>query len=91
VESRPDVTASTRRDATPAVAGPVGPVEFVQELPDLIEPCEYAAHPDGALVRLRIRATADGVELLGDALRPAALELLLASLGGGPMEQMLCG
>lgn len=64
---------------------------FVESLPDLIEPDEYAAHPRGGLVRLRIVVTADGVEVLGDAMRPAGVEELLAALGGGPVEQMLCG
>jgi hypothetical protein len=69
---------------------PLPPV-FVPELPDLIEPSEYTDHPDGDLIRLRIRVTPDGVEVLGDALRPASLEKMLAALGGGLVEQMLCG
>ncbi|MEV4515511.1 radical SAM-modified peptide, FtsH ternary system-associated [Dactylosporangium sp. NPDC049525] len=64
---------------------------FVESLPDLIEPAEYAEHPEGRLVRLRIEVSADGVRILGDAFRPAALEALLHELGGGPVEQMLCG
>ncbi|MEY9927463.1 hypothetical protein ABH926_002097 [Catenulispora sp. GP43] len=64
---------------------------FVESLPDLIEPGEYAAHPGGGLVRLRIVVSADGVEVLGDAMRPVSIEELLAALGGGPVEQMLCG
>ncbi len=75
----------------PADSGSPLPPIFVSELPDLIEPSEYAGHPDGDLVRLRIRVTPDGVEVLGDALRPASLERMLAVLGGGPVEQMLCG
>jgi hypothetical protein len=35
--------------------------------------------------------TDDGVAVLGDAFRPATLEALLTALGGGPVEQMLCG
>lgn len=64
---------------------------FVDALPDLIDPAEYAAHPSGGLVRLRVVVTADGVEVLGDAMRPAGVEELLAALGGGTVEQMLCG
>ncbi|MBY8847834.1 radical SAM-modified peptide, FtsH ternary system-associated [Saccharothrix longispora] len=64
---------------------------FVESLPDLIDPTDYAGHPDGGLVRLRVSATADGVRVSGDALRPAVLEGLLAELGGGPVQQMLCG
>jgi FtsH ternary system-associated peptide len=64
---------------------------FVPSLPDLIDASEYAAHPDGGLIRLRISVTESGVELLGDGLRPDAIEAVLAALGGGTMEQMLCG
>jgi len=64
---------------------------FVASLPDLIDASEYASNPEGSLVRLRITVTESGVELLGDALRPEAVEAVLAALGGGTMEQMLCG
>jgi hypothetical protein len=64
---------------------------FVEDLPDLIQPEEYADHPEGRLVRLRVTVTDDGVTVLGDGFRPAAVEALLAALGGGPIEQMLCG
>jgi hypothetical protein len=42
-------------------------------------------------VRIRISVTDTGVEILGDGLRPELVEQVLAALGGGPMEQMLCG
>jgi hypothetical protein len=64
---------------------------FVPHLPDLIRPEDYAGDPAGRRVRLRVRATADGVEVLGDAVRPAALERLLEELGAAVIEQMLCG
>jgi hypothetical protein len=64
---------------------------FVAHLPDLIEPADYPTDRDGREVRLRIRVSADGVEVLGDAMRPAALEALLAALGPDAIEQMLCG
>jgi hypothetical protein len=64
---------------------------FVAELPDLIGPEEYAAHPDGGLVRFSISVGPDGVEVLGDALRPDVLEGILASLDPEVIEQMLCG
>jgi len=64
---------------------------FVEDLPDLIQPEDYAEHPDGRLVRLRITVTKDGVEILGDAFRPEALEAILARLGPDEIEQMLCG
>jgi hypothetical protein len=64
---------------------------FVGNLPDLIQPEEYADHPDGRLIRLRISVTEDGVEILGDAFRPEVLEEILRGLGPGEIEQMLCG
>jgi hypothetical protein len=64
---------------------------FVQHLPDLILPEDYAADLRGRRLRLRIRATAEGVELLGDAMRPDLLEQLLEELGAEVIEQMLCG
>jgi hypothetical protein len=64
---------------------------FVERLPDLIHPEDYAADPDGRRVRLRIQATADGVAVLGDAMRSEVLEHLLHDLGADVIEQMLCG
>ncbi len=64
---------------------------FVEHLPDLIHPEDYPSDPDGRRVRLRIRTSAEGVEILGDAMRPAVLEALLEELDAGEIEQMLCG
>jgi hypothetical protein len=64
---------------------------FVHHLPDLIRPEDYVGDPDGQRVRLRIRVTDEGVEVLGDAMRPIALERLLEELGAEVIEQMLCG
>ncbi|MBA2324880.1 MAG: hypothetical protein H0V92_13010 [Pseudonocardiales bacterium] len=66
-------------------------VRFVADLPDLIDATEYADHPGGNLVRLRIQVTDAGVVLLGDAMRPITLEALLAAVDDGTIEQMLCG
>jgi hypothetical protein len=64
---------------------------YVPDLPDLIDASEYDEHPDGRLVRLRVTAGPDGVTVLGDAFRPEVLERLLAELGDGDIDQMLCG
>lgn len=64
---------------------------FTESLPDLIDPGEYDKYPDGTLVRVRISVSANGIEILGDGLRPELVEEVLRALGGGPMEQMLCG
>jgi len=65
--------------------------DFVEHLPDLITPEEYEADPQGRRVKLRIRVTADGIEVLGDAPRPKELEELLLALDPETLEQMLCG
>jgi FtsH ternary system-associated peptide len=72
-----------------AAAGPA--YVLVPHLDDLISADEYADHEQGRLVRLRITTGAGGVEILGDAFRPEALEALLAALGADVVEQMLCG
>jgi hypothetical protein len=64
---------------------------IVPTLPDLIDASEYASHPDGSLVRLRITVTDSGVEILSDGMRPELIERLLAIIDHGTMEQMLCG
>ena len=65
--------------------------EFVQHLPDLIHPNEYASDPDGRKLRVRIAVTAEGLEIIGDAVRPECLEALLEALEAQIVEQMLCG
>jgi hypothetical protein len=64
---------------------------FVPDLPDLIDPSEYDRHPEGHLVRVRITWDEQGVEVLGDAFRPDALEDLLERMEPDVVEQMLCG
>jgi len=54
---------------------------FVEHLPDLIQPEEYAADPAGKRVRVRIRVTAEGVEAIGDAVRPEEPERVIADRG----------
>ncbi|GAA0252299.1 hypothetical protein GCM10010492_61000 [Saccharothrix mutabilis subsp. mutabilis] len=65
--------------------------EFVDSLPDLVQPEEYANHPTGGLVRLRISVENGEITILGDALRPELIEKLLESLAPETIEQMLCG
>jgi FtsH ternary system-associated peptide len=65
--------------------------QFVEHLPDLIGPEEYAEQPTGGLVRIRISIEQNGVEVLGDAIRPEVIEQILETLGPEVIEQMLCG
>jgi hypothetical protein len=64
---------------------------FGEHIPDLSHPEDFAADPHGRRVRLRIRHTDHGVEIIGDAIRPQELEQLLERLGVETIEQMLCG
>ncbi len=63
----------------------------VQQLPNLIHPEDYSSDPGGRRLRFRIRASAEGVEILGDSARPVALDKLLEDLGAEEIEQILCG
>lgn len=65
--------------------------QFVEYLPDLIQPEEYSSDPEGRRVRIRVQANSDGVEILGDAMKPAAVEPVLEELGAQAIDQMLCG
>lgn len=65
--------------------------QFVEHLPDLIQPEEYGSDPEGRRVRIRVQASSDGVEILGDAMKPAAVEPVLEELGAQTIDQMLCG
>lgn len=64
---------------------------FVEHLPDLIHPQDYVSDAEGRRLRLQIRPTSEGVEILGDAMRPKELERLLESLDPAAIESMLCG
>ncbi|MDG6101428.1 hypothetical protein Daura_39810 [Dactylosporangium aurantiacum] len=65
--------------------------KFVENLPDLIQPEEYAEHPQGRLVRFQVSVTEEGVEVLGDAFRPEVIEAILRGFDPPEIEQMLCG
>ncbi|MEU9478261.1 radical SAM-modified peptide, FtsH ternary system-associated [Streptomyces sp. NPDC048191] len=72
--------------------GPSAPVyRVVDSLPDLIDADEYARHPEGRLIRIRLTWSSAGLDILGDAFRPDLLERLLEGLGPDEIEQMMCG
>jgi len=79
------------RDSGGRAMGQMTVYRFVEHLPDLIEPEEYAEQPAGGLVRFSITVGEDGVVVLGDAIRPEVLERILETLGPEEIEQMLCG
>ncbi len=53
---------------------------YVEQLPDLITPADYKDDPLGKRVRLRIRVSDNGLEILGDAQRPLVLDEILKQL-----------
>jgi FtsH ternary system-associated peptide len=70
------------------------PVQLSHSRPlvtDLIHPEDYASDPEGRRVRFRIRATTDGVSVLGDAMSPTDLEKIPEAMGACVIEQTLCG
>ena len=64
---------------------------FVAQLPNLIEPSDYEADPQGKRVRFRIRTTENGLEIFGDAQRPMLLEEILEEFSPKVIESTLCG
>lgn len=65
--------------------------KFVEHLPDLITEDDYRDPADQKKIRLQIKATAHGVEILGDSMYAHKLEDLLAEMGAEEIEKMLCG
>lgn len=66
-------------------------IRFVADLPDLLHANDYETDPEGRRVRVRLRVTAHGVEILGDAVRAGEIEALLQKLEPEQIERMLCG
>ncbi len=63
----------------------------VPHIPDLIKPEDYSDDPKGSLIRIRIKKTGDGVEIMGDAPRSDELDKLLKELAPDTIEKVLCG
>ncbi len=66
-------------------------IRFTDHLPDLITPDDYETAHYHKTVRLRLRVTDEGVEILGDSPYAGLLEDLLAELDPEAIEMMLCG
>lgn len=64
---------------------------YVERLPDLITPEDYKNDPLGKRVRVRIRASENGLEILGDAQRPMVLDEILEQLSPDSIEKVPCG
>lgn len=64
---------------------------YVPHLPDLMTPADYVEAPEVRKIRLEIRMTDAGIEILGDSPYPVSLDELLEKLGPETVEKMLCG
>jgi hypothetical protein len=65
---------------------------FVDHLPDLITEEDYLSDSPGQKkVRVQIRITDEGVDVLGDSMYAHLVEELLAQLDTATIERMLCG
>ncbi len=66
------------------------PVHYVDRLPDLMRPGDYG-QSHRRKIRVEIRMTDKGVEILGDSMYPVLLEELFTRAGARKMKGMLCG
>jgi hypothetical protein len=64
---------------------------YVPYLPDLMTWEDYARSHCQKTIRIRLRVTDQGLEVLGDSPYPQDLEKILAALEPQVIEQMLCG
>jgi hypothetical protein len=65
-------------------------IKHVPFLPDLMTP-EDKDNRDGKKIRIRIKATDNGVDILGDSMYVKELEALLKKLEAPEIEMVLCG
>ncbi len=66
-------------------------VRYVDQLPALITAEDYATASEVKKVRVQIRVTEEGLEILSDSPYPLLLDELLAQAGLTEAELMLCG
>lgn len=64
---------------------------FIDRIDDLMRPEDYREASGRKKIRIRIKNTADGLELVGDSLYPGELEKLLADTATQPLKKVLCG
>jgi hypothetical protein len=74
-----------------AAGEPVTQTRCVAHLPDLRNADDHEGDPAGRRVRVRLRVTPQGLQIIGDAVRAAEIEALLQQLEPAMIERMLCG
>jgi hypothetical protein len=73
------------------MSGELLKIRFTDSLPNLITPDDYRQEDHGCKIRVQIRQTEEGVEIIGDSRHIVKLESLLAATGIKEMERVLCG
>jgi len=66
-------------------------IQLVNDIPDLITWDDYEEVEAKKLVRVQLRVTENGVELIADSPYPKLLEELLEKLGPEVIETLICG
>jgi hypothetical protein len=66
-------------------------IKYVPHIPDLMEWEDYETVDEKKVVRVQLRVTDEGVEIIGDSPYPHLLEELLAGIDPKELEMMLCG
>lgn len=64
---------------------------FVDHLPDLINPEDYCRENNRKKIRVQIKITDQGIEIVADSPYPFLLDKILAQLEVPEIEKMLCG
>ena len=64
---------------------------FVTHLPDLMMESDYQDAPDKKKIRVQIRLTESGIEVLGDTMHAPILEALWRETGAKEIQKMPCG
>lgn len=62
-----------------------------EELPDLLTTADYAQESAPKKIKLRIKTSEQGIEILGDSMYPGELEMLLRGLDAKEIRMILCG
>jgi len=66
-------------------------IKYVQDLPDLLTAEDYRQESSPKKIRLRIKTTEQGIDILGDSMYPEELEIMFRQLDAREIRMILCG
>ncbi|MCP4362297.1 MAG: hypothetical protein GY796_30185 [Chloroflexi bacterium] len=66
-------------------------IHYVDHLPDLMTWDDYEVSHRKKVIKIQLKVTDQGLEILGDSPYPDLLEKLLAEIDPKTIEMMLCG